>query len=423
MKKWSIILALTAILVLSGVLIAGAKEKITLNFIDWSYTREQWIRPVISKFEKAYPDIKINFKRLAFAACHDGLQTAFMAGKGIPEVVTQEISWFGRFFKGEERPFVDLTDLLAPYRPKLVEARLGPYTFFGRVWAIPNDVHPAALIYRRDFFSEAGLPSEPAEVEKLLANWEDFLEVGKKLTRPDRHAIFIPGADFGYLMMMVLQQGSWAFNEKGEVTLDNDINIRTLQFYVDMLNKYKIAAPSPAGAAFYSAIDEGKVAAAMGPDWHLGYIKKYTPKSAGKWGAIPLPVWPGYNVRTATWGGSAFAITKACKYPEAAWEFMKFAFLEKENGVIRWLAAYQLPPLKEIIESPGLRVPDPYFTNQTFGELMAKLALEVPVYYMSIYWPEAATYWAEAVGHAVAMKKTPEEALKEAAEKVRKIMK
>ena len=51
----------------------------------------------------------------------------------------------------------------------------------GKVYAIPNGSYPGpiVLIYRRDLFDEAGLdPNKPPR------NWEEFLDVSRRLTRP-----------------------------------------------------------------------------------------------------------------------------------------------------------------------------------------------------------------------------------------------
>jgi len=430
MKVWRVllvvILLMSLVLTMSSSLLA---EQITLTVTDWSATREKYFKDLIPKFEALNPDIKINYIRKPGGQYHDELQTAFVAGVGIPDLPMVEISSMGKFMKGKEIPFLDLTDWIKTYRPKLIESRLNHWSYFGKVWAVPQDIHPSVLIYRRDFFAEAGFSSDPSQVEKLLETWEKFVIVGQKLTKDingdgkiDRYMIFLePWMQY---WLMILQQRSGMFDRAGKVILDDRVNIDTLRFVVDLLNKYKIAALYPSGAAFYSAVDDGNVVTVMGAEWHIGYVKQYTPKTAGKWGAIPLPAWPTTKIRTGTQGGSAMTITKACKHPEAAKRFIEFVFLSKDNIKTRWSSTYQLPPLRDALTLPDIvNVPDPYFGGQKFGALIAKLARQIPTYYMSPYWPEALDAAQNEIRLAIEGQKTPEQALKDAANKVRGVIK
>jgi len=404
-------------------------EQITLTVTDWSSTRENYFKDLIPKFESLYPDIKINYVRKPSSQYPDELQTAFIAGVGIPDLPMIEISSMGRFMKGKNIPFLDLTDWIKPFRSKMIESRLVHWTYYGKVYAVPQDIHPSVLIYRRDLFAEAGYPSDPTQVDKLLENWEKFIAVGQKLTKDingdgkiDRYMTFLePWMQY---WLMLLQQRSGMFDKSGKVIIDSKTNIDTLKFLVDLLKNYKIADLYPSGAALYSAIDDGNAACILGAEWHIGYIKQYTSKTAGKWGAVPLPAWPSTKIRTGTQGGSAMTITKACKHPDAAKKFLEFVFLSKDSIKPRWASTYQLPPLRDALTMPEIvNTPDPYFGGQKFGALITKLARQIPVYYMTPYWPEGLDAMQNEIRLVIDGKKSPEQGLKDAANKVRDLMK
>ncbi|MGQ9630975.1 MAG: ABC transporter substrate-binding protein [bacterium] len=431
MRKSGVVMALVGIMAFA--LVVGSvvfTKAVTLELWLWSSTQIEYLKKLTPKFEAENPGIKVDIKKIGFEDLHNKLQTSFMAGVGAPDISAVEISQMGKFFKGAGVPFLDLTDLIAPHRGGMIEARLAPWTYNGKVYGMPQDMHPCTLIYRRDLFEEAGLPSDPAEVDKLVSTWKDYVEVGKKLVKDldgdgkiDRYMTFINTTDIGYHMLMIIQRGGGMFDKEGNVILDNQISIDTLQFLLDMVDKHKIAVSQPSGAARYAAIDDGAVATVFGPDWDLGYVKKYTPKTAGKWGAVLLPAWEKGGPRTSTWGGTSYTILASSKYKQEAWKYMQYVWLRTDSGIVRWFESYQLPPLKGVLVSPEIAEPDPYFAGQKFGALNATAAYDLPAYYMTPYWAEGASYWVVAISDVFAHKKTPEQALKEAAAKLRSDMK
>ena len=50
------------------------------------------------------------------------------------------------------------------------------------------------MFYRRDIFEKAGLPTDPAEVAKLLSTWESYIETGKKVNDPKNNVFWMDNA-------------------------------------------------------------------------------------------------------------------------------------------------------------------------------------------------------------------------------------
>lgn len=88
-----------------GAPVQGDTVVTEITFWWWDQVGEVWKEP----FEKAHPNIKLNFVNTPFADAHDKLLTSFAAGSGAPDVASIEISRVGNFTaKG------GLSDLLAP---------------------------------------------------------------------------------------------------------------------------------------------------------------------------------------------------------------------------------------------------------------------------------------------------------------------
>ena len=109
------------------------------------------------------------------------LKTTLAAGSGGPDIVAFN-DWVTEMFPNADR-FYDLYklgahDIEKDYLPWKWQLGVRPQ---GRMVALPIDTGPTALFYRADLFEQAGLPSDPEEVHKLMGTWDAYLAAGKKL--------------------------------------------------------------------------------------------------------------------------------------------------------------------------------------------------------------------------------------------------
>jgi len=81
-----------------------------------------------------------------------------------------EVGWIARITSSAG--FEDL--LQPPYNAGQYKDMIIPFkwtqglTTDGRLVAMPKDIAPATVFYRKDIFEAAGLPSEPEEVQKAV---------------------------------------------------------------------------------------------------------------------------------------------------------------------------------------------------------------------------------------------------------------
>src|SRR5688572_22933633 len=81
-------------------------------------------------WNQANPDRPINltFETIEYQQMHDNLLAAFLSGQGAPDLVDIEIGKFSTFVKSEDNVhLLDLTEVVAPYLPDLIETRMAPY--------------------------------------------------------------------------------------------------------------------------------------------------------------------------------------------------------------------------------------------------------------------------------------------------------
>ena len=82
----------------------------------------------------------------------------------------------------------------------------------GLVW----DIGPATLFYRRDVFKDAGLPTEPADVEKYLSTWDGVLKAAKAVYQPNKLWL-LPNATYLY---------TWNYQNRDYYSDDLELSIK-----------------------------------------------------------------------------------------------------------------------------------------------------------------------------------------------------
>jgi sn-glycerol 3-phosphate transport system substrate-binding protein len=117
----------------------------------------------------------------------------------------------------------------------------------GKTWGIPFQRSTVVLFYNKDMFKEAGLdPNRPP------ATWKEMTEYAGKLTKRDasgnvtQWGVQIPSSGFPYWLFqgLVTENGVNLMNAAGtEVYYDKPEVVAALQYWVDLVNKYKVHPP------------------------------------------------------------------------------------------------------------------------------------------------------------------------------------
>ena len=381
--------------ILAGVLIvvgrwSGKTEKPDLVFVTFSRTHIEYYQRALPEFEKKH-GVSVQVQLVDQRALTSRLQSAMIAGTAVPDMVEVLTGTMGYFTKGplEDVGFVDLTDRLREEGlfEKMVESRFSLWTSRGRTFAVPHDVHPVALAYRRDLIEEMGI-----DVSKI-ETWDDFAEVGRRITSDtngdgvvDHYAIDLPMAQVDSLLALMLQRGTGLFDEAGEVSFDSDVAADTICWYVrQTVGPERIAFPAGWGQTLSKTMLDGLVLFYVTPDWRSKQFEVDVPGLAGKMALMPLPSWEPGGRRVSTWGGTGLAITKACERPDLAWELAKFLYLDKDALAERFKDTNIIPPLKAAWNLPEFDEPNEFFSGVELGRFYADMAPDTPPDFVAAY--------------------------------------
>ena len=431
MKKKAVIIAIVIFVVAlvsfyGSIPAVGARDKVKLELWTFVNTHARWFRSMAKDYKKEHPNFDLKVTEIAYEEMHNKLLVALQTGVGAPDLADVEQGRFGDFIRGKIIPFVDLTDKLRKggYLDELVASREALYSWKERIYGIEHALCPVVLYYRRDILENTG-------IEVPIQTWDDFIKAGQKISTGKRKMIAL-SPDLWPILMR--QRGVGWFDAQGNLTADSPKAVETLQWVINLGDKYGIASEAPAGnvsnPAYYGALKEGAYICHIGADWYAGFLKDNVPELSGKWGAMPLPYWKDdpYKRRTSCYGGTGDVITYLSKHKQDAWEFQKYTMLSVEGNVRRYLLTNLWPPLKPAWKDNRLYREDPYFGGQILGKLFAELGPEVPLQhqspYLSIFHSQAeqwrSTYWRQILDRKMTVKEAIEKICKIVRQKMKR---
>ena len=121
---------------------------------------------------------------------------------------------------------------------------------------------PGGVFYRRDIFEEVGLPTDPKEVTALLADWDAFIEVGKKVAKPNERWLLANGNEIVGAMMA--QRGVHYFDAEGTLQFDHPVFKEALEMVKKAADAGLISPFAAWSPEWQGAFGKGQVATVMG---------------------------------------------------------------------------------------------------------------------------------------------------------------
>ncbi|MFN0223945.1 ABC transporter substrate-binding protein [Paenibacillus sp. KR2-11] len=377
--------------------VAQASPKVTLRLWVWAGSGyEGLVRGYIDE----HPDVDVEMVTIQYDDLLPSLMTAFATWSDAPDAVLleayqlSELKRFPQHFHnlyefGDER--VHYLD----WKWRQGESRDG-----GMLFAMPANIGPAALAYRRDLFAAAGLPEDREEAAKLLSSWESLEKAGLQIKERTGAALFdnltnvyttylnqydenaVPGgtgaldaARSGPIRKVMGAPGSMQplsarEEDAGTLTADQAASIREAWDMAIRFHRLGLNAglPSQSPAWADGAVNK-RFAAVLAPSWLHGLMKKNAPATAGQWDLTRAPGKP------SSWMGSFLAVPASSRYPREAY------------ALVRWLTAppQQLEGFKSggnfpstpesYASSDFLEMRDGFFHNAPVGQLYSYAAL------------------------------------------------
>ena len=252
---------------------------------------------------------------------HNKIATNLATGRGAGDVVVVDVGFVGSFV--DQGGFIDLTDKFAPMVEHYAEYAVAQGKGSdGKQYAIPVDLGPGVMYYRRDFMEDFGY-----SVEEVMQSWETYVEYGRELK--DKHNILLIGnaaalAD-AYIKFNVEPGNGLYFDAEGNSLVTSDRFINAFKLAKTVRDEGLDGKIDEWTEDWYTGFREGRFATQMAGAWLLGHLQNWmAPDTHGNWGVSHLP-----GGIYGSWGGSFLGIPKQSSNPDAAWDLIEYMISEQ----------------------------------------------------------------------------------------------
>jgi multiple sugar transport system substrate-binding protein len=370
MMRFAFTLCLTLGLALPAAPALCAAQQITVaTFPDL----DRAARAAVPAWHKLHPDIDVKIVSLQYPDHHVAMTTALATRSGLPDVMAVDLRFIGKF--AESGGLEDLSK--PPYNALALRDRFVRYTFAqatsssGALAAMPTDIGPGTLLYRKDMLDKAGVTEAG-----LTRSWESFIEAGKKIKAATGSYLLSDAAD---LRDIVLRSGlkdgeGLYFNALGQPVLNSPRFVRAFELG-KAVRQAGLDGKAPAWSNEWTAgFKRNQYATQMMGAWLTGHLKNWlAPDNTGLWRAAPLP-----GGLAASYGGSFYAIPTMAPNKAAAWQFILFLTNERETQINSLKVLDAFPALIEAQNSPLMDEPIAYLGGQKARLLWRDIAAKVP---------------------------------------------
>ncbi len=290
------------------------KENNTIKFSSWGSQSEITVlKKLIIEFEKENPDIKVELLHIPqnyFQKLH-----LLFASNLAPDVIFINNIYAPIYIKA------GLLEDVGPYFSEEIEKgtyldnSIQCFSDKNNIYAIPRDLSNLVIYYNKDIFDKKG-----ASYPKSDWTLNDLLKTAQKINGRDCFAINFEEKSLYWLYYLESNGGGILSDDSKQIILNSPKSIEALQFYSDIINKYKLA-PSKAQVASMTSAQmfiNGKLGMYLGGRWMVPKFREAIPFN---WDVINFPASETNKVLIDS---SGWAVSKSSKNKEGAFKLIKF---------------------------------------------------------------------------------------------------
>jgi len=372
----------------------------------------------VEEFNRTNKSIQLEYQELLTTDLHD--KFVIVAGAKDPsvDIVSMDVPFVPEYAAaGWTVPVDDI--LPKEEQAKFFQGTLHGVTYEGKLWGVPWYNNGPGLYYRKDLFDAKGL--------KAPKTYDELLNAAKVLQTADMvgFAMQLPQNEPGIISWMeyLWGHGGDLVDDKVNVVVDQgSAGVDGMQKILDFVYKDKIipeaALQFKLGADVMNLFRGGK--AAMIRLWFSNAGDLYKDDSAikqGQWDVAPLPSKDGAKPGPGCLGDWNLGVSKFSTKQKEALEAVRI-LTGQDNQRARFFDGGFLPSRPAVFDDPEIQRKYPYAraAQASFENLKPR-----PV--TPFYSQMSADAIQPAFGQAMAKQLTPEQSIKQMADKMRSIMK
>jgi multiple sugar transport system substrate-binding protein len=358
---------------LLGALFAQAAVPAHAAPIELTYWSWNDDAKFVDSYNAAHPNVHIKFEKVPANDYDAKLLTATKAGTA-PDVMLDQYQYIPTTVTGGALENIGPlgVDALKARYPAWVwnQVHLGDGTY-----AVPIDIGPVALAYRTDIFAKYHL-----DVPKT---WADYAKVAEKLKAadPDVSISAFPTNNPEAFAALASQGGGRWFKagaDSWQVAVNDSGTKKVATYWQDLISRKLVLAEPVWSDAWYSQLQNGKLATWLAPAWGPAFLSSIASGTAGKWKIAPMPVWNAAQPVAANLGGSAIAVSTGSKHKKEAADFAIWFGSDLPGSI--WPqadAGTNFPAQPGGVTASVLNRPFPFFNGQPVNQVYADAAKTV----------------------------------------------
>lgn len=386
----------------------------TIDVWGWDIAA-QALKLTAQAYEQDHDEAVVSVTEFERPAMKEEFRDALSAGEGAPAVAMLE-SVDAPADVASPGGIRDLSSRIeeAGLREEFTEGAWESIDVDDGTYAVPWDIGPVVLYYRRSIYDDAGI--DPTTFE----TWDDFRAAGEQL--PDDIALInIPDGDInGQWRTLCRQQGMTPITEDGKINIASEESRNAATLLDDLHEAGLTTRLQGFTDPWSSAYEGGEIASLLSASWMVGTMQEDMEASAGDWGVVRIPAFEPGGRRASNWGGSNLVIPEQVSDPtaELAWEYITWSLAREEMQVLMFEQEGLFPTLQAAYDDPVFEEELPFFRNQPVRKIFVDVAEEIPGWRFSTATPAISQAVETEFERMFDGEHTPEEAVQAAAETV-----
>jgi multiple sugar transport system substrate-binding protein len=370
------------------------------NFIS-NGGNEEGLATIVAAFEADNPGITVDVSTLPYGDYFTTLQTDLAAGTQA-DVFDIEYSSFPSYVKDGVIAPLDGVDT-SVYRASLAEA----YAADGVQYALPSSFSDVVMFYNADLFDAAGVAYPTSDW-----TWADEKAAAAKLTDQDAGVFgdYQPISFYEYYKAVAQAGGDFLNADGTAVAFDSPEGIAAAEWLVSKSGSVMPTVEQGAGTPDY---DSGLFASGNLAMWHTGiWMFGSLADASFNW---DIAVEPGDSQKASAMFSNALAVSADTEQKEAAQKWAVFLTSSSSMVETRLASGWELPPISDDTLLTSYLDQGAPANRQAVFDALENVALPPTVATGQSEMQDIVT---EELGEAAAGRKTVDEAVASAAERV-----
>ena len=301
------------------------------------------VKASLQVWQKKNPNVEVKVVGREYADHHTAMTTALATSTGLPDVMTLEYGYLGRFAQSGGLEDLDK----APYSVGKHASKMVAYAMaqgrspnHGQV-AIPTDIGPGAMFYRNDLLAKAKVNES-----ELIQSWDSFIQSGQKIKQSTGAYLVAHARDVKDIVIRTgIPEGQGVyFDAQGKSVVDTSPRFkRGFEVAQKIRTQGLDAKINPWSNEWGESLKRGTVSVQMMGAWLGGHLQNWlAPNTSGLWRSTALPE------RVATsWGGTFYAIPKNAVNKALAWDLIQHLTLNSQQQQMAFEKFNAFPSLIE----------------------------------------------------------------------------